>query len=159
MQLVPDVHVGARGTTDQGGAIETRNPSRARGINEPVSRLWAFCYFWIMLRVYLAHKEARLFFLSCLSHQCFILVHSHNLHIFYVIFYSQRCKSFFLFPSVFCTCTFTSSPHIMEDPSGAKGMESADIAKGPEVHVGARETTDQGGALETWNPSRARGIE
>ncbi len=72
------------------------NPSRARGINEPSSRSWAFFYFWIMLRVYLAHKEARSFFLSCLSHQCFILVHSRNLHIFYVIFCSQRCKSFFL---------------------------------------------------------------
>ncbi len=31
----PDVHVGPRGTTDRDGAIETRHPSRARGINEP----------------------------------------------------------------------------------------------------------------------------
>ncbi len=41
-----------------------------------------------------------------------------------------------------------SSHHIMEDPSGAKVLEGPDTAKGPEVHVGARETTDQGGALD-----------
>ncbi len=57
MQLVPDVHVGARGTTDQGGAIETMNPSRARGINEP-SFVGIFLV-WIILRVYLAYIEVR----------------------------------------------------------------------------------------------------
>ncbi len=31
----PDVHIGPRGTTDRDGAIETRHPSRARGINKP----------------------------------------------------------------------------------------------------------------------------
>ncbi len=61
--------------------------------------------------------------------------------------------------SLFYTCAFMSSPHIMEDPNGAKVLKDADTAKSPEVHVGARETTDQGGATETRNPSRARGIE
>ncbi len=61
--------------------------------------------------------------------------------------------------SLFYICAFMSSPHIMEDPNGAKVLKDADTAKSPEVHVGARETTDQGGATETRNPSRPRGIE
>ncbi len=53
---------------------------------------------------------------------------------------------------MFYTCAFASSPHIMEDPCRAKGLEGPDTAKGPEVNVGAMETQDQGGAFETRNP-------
>lgn len=59
---------------------------------------------------------------------------------------------------VFCTCAFALSPHFKKDPSGAKVLEGPEVAKGPEVHVEARGMTDQGGAIKTMNPIRARGI-